>query len=187
MKICAYFTSEAYFKAAQRMRLSAVELGLDVDIRKLQDLGTWEKNVAQKPAFAIKMLEEHGQDIILVDTDAYFHARPDALIAPEFAAEVALFVAGNGKPSSGTMYFRNGRKSRLFLRAWEQSIENHPEPEVGADVPPREYTSLASLVKKPLLVPIHILGPEYFWVERSMRQSYPGCKPVIEHFMVSKE
>lgn len=190
MIVCSFFTSEAYEKSAYRMRDSALQFHLKVDLRLMPDQGSWAKNVAMKPLFAKKMLEEHNEDILLLDTDAVFRAAPTELLGPDgggpaFQEDVALFFAGNGLPSSGTMWFRKSRKSVLFLNAWHRTIENTPQPEDPARPP--EFEALVMVTRKPRVAPIHALGPEYFWVERKMRSSYPSAKPVIEHFMVSKD
>ncbi len=180
MIIAAFYTNEMYEKEATRMRISAGQFSLQCDVRKVPDQGSWEKNVSLKPRFVKAVLDLYkGQDILLVDTDAVFHQAPTELQNPQFTEDVALFFAGNGKPSSGTMWFRNTRKARLFLETWHTINENRG----GAE----EFLSLVEVTTKPRIVPVYHLGPEYFWVERTMRQSYPKAKPVIEHFMVSKE
>src|SRR5262245_45620315 len=165
------------------MKLSAEDYGLKVDLRLLADQGSWEKNVCMKPAFALQMLDFHkGEDVVLVDTDAVFRSAPEKLTKPTFTEDVAIFFAGNGHPSSGTMWFRNTFRARAFLRQWARLIAEHS----GEGVLSVEYETLITATTKPRIVPIHHLGPEYFWVERNMRQSYPGAVPVIEHFMISK-
>lgn len=184
MIVCAFYTDDAYWRSAQRMRASAEEHGLTVDIHRIVDQGSWEKNVAMKPAFAAQMLGAHpGQDILLVDTDAVFRRSPDALLKPEFPEPVALFFAGNGRPSSGTIFLRSTKSAMTFLKIWDKLIRETPD-QPGR---PAEFEALVRITTKPRVVSIKHLGPEYFWVDRIMRQQYPGAEPVIEHFMVSKE
>lgn len=184
MIIGSFYTNETYAKEAERMRISAGQFSLQVDVRAVPDQGSWWANVSLKPQFALRMMDAHkGQDLLLLDTDAIFWKAPTELLHPQFPEDVALFIAANNKPSSGTMFFRNNSKSRIFLRAWDKLIKDLAED--GVDN--REYEALVKMTAKPRVTPIHILGPEYFWVERIMRRKYPSADPVIEHFMISKE
>lgn len=184
MIVCGFYTNDVYKSHALRMKVSAEQFGLEVDLQQLPDQGSWNKNTCMKPKFAKQMLDKHlGETVLLVDTDAVFRSAPERLLRPLFHEDVALFFAGNGHPSSGTMFFRNTSRARIFCNFWQTVIENHKDdPSENL-----EYETLVQVTTKPRVVPIHHLGPEYFWVERQMRPSYPGAIPVIEHFMISKE
>lgn len=180
MIVAAFHTNDVYEKEATRLRVSAEQFGLVCDIRKVPDQGSWDKNVSLKPRFVKAMLNLYkAESILLLDTDAIFHQAPAALLKPTFEEDVALFFSESGAPSSGTMFFKNTRKAKLFCDTWRQINDNRGGEE--------EYLSLVEVTRKPLIAPIFRLGPEYFWVERTMRAVHKNAKPVIEHFMVSKE
>jgi hypothetical protein len=174
MIVVASFTSDAGSDMSKRMRISAREVGLQVDVHRLPEAGSFEKNGAMKPHFAKQMLDVHGQDIVVVDVDAIFRSSPERFLKPDFAEDVALFFGGNGKPSADTLFLKNTRKARSFLSQWARIIEVRGGSE--------SFGSLVAVTTKPRLVPIYHLGPEYCWVERVMRPHYPGAKPVIEFY-----
>jgi hypothetical protein len=176
MIVCSYFCDEAFFPCSQRMRASASELGLEIDVRRLPDQGSWEGNAALLPTFSRQMLDIHvGVDLLIIDPDAVFRTAPQRLLKPDFEEDVALFFAGTGKPHPGTLFLKNTRKARMFLNQWNKINETRG----GLDC----YGALVAVTTKPLLVQVCHLGPEYYWVDRVMRPSYPGIYPVVEYFM----
>lgn len=133
VKIISYFT-ESYRIFADRLMFSLMGLDLDYCIERVQDLGSWEKNVLYKPTFILKKFDEFGS-VLYVDADAVFERYPSLL--NELDCDVAVHQLDH-RPSSrprkrplpsqtilsGTVFFGKGGKD--IIKRWIRKCKGSP-------------------------------------------------------------
>ena len=109
--VCAYYTiGTPYEKEVKNLEESCNKLNLEVCIRGLKPLGSWDKNTGLKPLFILWALDTfRGKNVLYVDADAVIRRYPNA--AQGFPGDVAVHYRrhndGRIQLLSSTIIFTN--------------------------------------------------------------------------------
>lgn len=172
MKLVTFSTGAKYDGFAKALLASAAAVGLEGKCYSMPDCGGWGPNVNQKPEVLLAAFEELKDDLLYVDADALIVEYPALLKGCD--RDVAAFFTDHERPTGGTLYFRNTPKSMEILKAWRKEIKGAPE---SAD----DFINLAEACRRCGVKPMH-LPPAYCWHQASMRERFPGARPVVIHF-----
>jgi hypothetical protein len=187
--IVGYYTiSTPYEDEAKKLIASCNKIGIQHDIKGVQNLGSWQSNTRYKANFMLDMLTKHpDKRLLYVDCDAVIHSLP--VLFKNYSADVAVrFQDFNWRKNeclSGTIYMENNLKTRRLCELWAK--ENVSE---GANAKTFEQWNLAKAIEqmgKTDGLVCKNLPPEYTFIFDSMRKMYPGAVPVIEHFQASRK
>lgn len=171
----SYFTNSLYERFSTPLRESLERLGLKCDIEASHDLGTPTANKNHKPAFILKKLEEHGEDVVWLDVDSRAWTSPEILLqSPD--CDLAGCFWHEWFCYGGTLYFRNSRPSRELLDLWKAETLEHPQ---FAD----DQNLTHVLLRKPPVRVLHLPGT-YRWIKRLNPGLEPSVHAVIEHYEV---
>ncbi len=126
--IVSYFTENSpYEKEAEDLIASCKKFGLEYQIEKIPDQGSWSKNVCFKPDFLLACLEKYNRPLIWTDIDSFFFQNPQILL--DCKADVALRINdtvaadSNQKILANTMYIGNTAPSKKLLNFWKKECE----------------------------------------------------------------
>jgi uncharacterized Rossmann fold enzyme len=187
--IVGYYTiSTPYEDEAKKLIASCNKIGIQHDIKGVQNLGSWQSNTRYKAKFMLDMLLKHpDKRLLYVDCDAVIHSLP--VLFKNYSADVAVrFQDFNWRKNeclSGTIYMENNLKTRRLCELWAK--ENISE---GVNAKTFEQWNLAKAIEqmgKTDGLVCKNLPPEYTFIFDSMRKIYPGAVPVIEHFQASRK
>lgn len=173
--VCTYWTDARYHVAAKAMLFSAEVFGFRAIGYERPDLGSWTKNVNQKPDVIAEAIGKHpGESILYVDADARFVGVPDLVTGTH--RNLAAYFRAPGSPCGGTLLFRDGEESRRVLSDWAERIAARPD--LADD---RVHLRDAFVGHR-----VFILPPSYCWHEKTMRPRFPTATPVISHDCIGK-
>jgi len=123
-----YYTDH-YQKEADQFAASLDLLGIPYDLDRVDDRGTWLKNVQQKPEVILRFMTNHP------DVPAFFYNDVDAIVlqSPDLFVQIAddgfdiaFHLLGGTELLSGTLFFANNDKTRDLVRRWVELICLHP-------------------------------------------------------------
>jgi len=158
--ITAYYTSDSiYSEHADRLKRSLVDLKLQYHIRKIDTLGSWQKNTQYKPTFLLDMLIKFpGHNIVYVDIDAEFKQYPVLFDSLTDCKQIAAHQLNHRchtkreRPNellSGTLFLPNTSNVHTIIKQWIEQCKSNPtewdqrvlEKVVGSDYYflPEEY------------------------------------------------
>jgi hypothetical protein len=173
--VISFYTGPTYKVGAEAMAASAERVGLRVKLYARPDLGSWWKNCNQKCQVVKEALQEFGGEPVLYqDADTRFVAYPRELDGLD--SDFAAYFLVPGIPSGGTLWF-NGRRAIPIVDAWVNRVSVRPEHEDDSQ-------NFRDALRSVLGLRIQHLPPAYNWHEASMRRSFPGATPVIEHLFL---
>lgn len=125
------FYTEDYAEPALKLQSKLRALGRPNRIQKVSDTGSWKQNIRRKPTIILEMMTEARQydSIVWLDADAIL--RKDPVLFDSITEDVGLYFyerekAGDREPLAGTMFFRNSKKVRLFLKSWASKVAKTP-------------------------------------------------------------
>lgn len=192
--VCVYATQDTpYVQVAESTIIpSLVALDIPYMFLKVPNLGTWKKNTAYKPTFALGLLEAYpDKNIVLLDADCRVNSYPELFNnIPEqynIAAHILDWKTWYNRPEattkeflSGTLFIRNSERSKFLLHQWELNCakDNIWEQQVLAKV----------LIENKEV--IYALPLEYCYINSLPDGQAPNVKvdnPVITHFQASRE
>jgi hypothetical protein len=132
----SYYTKDTgYEKEVVRFRDSIWKHFLRNEIKAIDDLGTWIQNVQYKANFLKEMLLKHpGRPVVWVDCDAEIKSDPILFnnIRESFACHFrkrthrTQYIDEQGELLSGTLYFKNNKKSLKLINLWIEENERAP-------------------------------------------------------------
>lgn len=181
--ITSYYTQDTYYEdvAKQYIIKSCLALNLPHYVKKVPNLGDWQKNTHYKADFIYEMLTTSQKDIIFVDCDAKFLAYP--AIFDVLECDLAAYIwkrslrAQNDRLEllSGTMYFANNLEVKEFVLKWrnELSKTKNWEQKVLFEVLKKEGRSLKFVE----------LPPQYCKIY-DLHDKVPN--PIVEHYQKSR-
>lgn len=130
--------TEPYVSRTKRLTSSCERLEIDCEIYKLDDTGTWIRNVAMKGPFLHEVMKRQECPLLWIDADGYLVERPELLLNTE--ADFAIHATDRGKRSwkpigrdaqhlpdswpdtrwflSGTMFFNYTKGALALLEQW---------------------------------------------------------------------
>jgi len=160
-------------------------------IEKVENRGSWIKNVAYKPQCIGNAFEQYpGQDIVFLDADAEVQQFPYLFndIPPEFdlACHYLDWDSWYGQKSnvkellSGTLFLRNNEKTKKLVEEWYTLATSSFE---------WEQKILAKILEKNPTISIYQLPLSYCYIKTLPNGEEPLVKienPVILHHQVSR-
>lgn len=191
MIFVAYYTPGRYEEYLPACVASLARWGLQYDVERVADLGSWQANTHFKAEFLDRKLREHrGEPLVYLDVDAVVEAKPT--LFESILADVGVYYHGPcpGKTPgvdewrlfNGTIYLRNNWISGEIVRAWRDENRWSPLTTDQENLDRAIRSRLAA--RKPIQV--QRLPAGYCWVEEVMRGVYPEEPVVIRHFMESR-
>ncbi len=175
MKLISFYTKDTiYEKEVEDLKHSCEALSIDHYIEERKDLGTWEKNCAQKPLFIYECLKKFKRPLLWVDADGIVLKKPSIdLKLCDFGLYFNNFRTRHAR--SATIYIRPTESAKQFLLLWYETLQKkshlHDQP-VMIDLLRKEKIKVAKL-------PI-----EYMQIFD--RDKVPLEKTVILHFQASR-
>jgi hypothetical protein len=178
---CCFHTDERYERMAYRLVESGKAFGLEVRSYGFPKQESWRANVALKHWAILKTMGDCPKDDVLyIDADAELVANPIVDWDTESTQLAAYFDAGpTGKivPCGGTLWFKNSPLMRAFVKHWGNLCVSDLDSDDA-------WVHLASLCQELSPEMMHHLPPAWSWYEKTMRERFPGTKPIINHFCV---
>ena len=131
--IVSFYTPE-YKVEAEKLISSMKTFDISYVVYPIPSEGTWQKNTHMKPKILEQAFKEIDNDILYVDADATFHAKPNIFpIKCDFAAH--LMAKKHWHQSikirqfslmSGTVYFPNTAKALEVIIVWKEICKARP-------------------------------------------------------------
>lgn len=128
MKVIAFYTPN-YESVVEVLSASAQKHGIDLELTRYEDRGTWEENCGIKPEFIYEMMNEHQCDLFYVDADAEFLSAPDF---SEFEGEHRLSVGceqihpPKWEILTGAMFIPYNDMTLAIVKGWMRHCQNNP-------------------------------------------------------------
>jgi hypothetical protein len=181
--ISFYTACTPYEEEAARLAASLLRHSVRHHVEALPNLGDWQLNTMQKPAFIQKMLRDFPDHRLLwLDADAEITGPLDwfGSVGEKIALyiEPDTFLQSPNRVLSGTIYLQPCDEITALADAWRELADRFPDR--------WDQASLAhALAMYPGLAVRH-LPAEFCWIEDKHRPRYPGAKPVIIHHQASR-
>lgn len=207
--VAFYTPTGSYPEEADLLRASLDAVGMEHDIRRVDDLGDWYANTAEKPRFIRRMREEHPGPLLYVDVDAFVHEDCSMYFdqmargSTDFAAH---WYAGPAKGSdrsqvcgcikggqctkphrllSGTLFFGDTDGARRLLDTW--IAQNRFWRERGVEDGGGQKNLWWTVTRMRDQLNTKRLPGRFTWAF-DREWAYPdGEYPVIEHLIASRE
>ena len=175
--VVSYFTlGTAYEERAKNLRDSLERLGIPYDIEGIHNLGSWEKNCANKGSFILEKMKQHpSKNIVWIDADA--EVKQDPKIFERIKQHVAVHYKDHKELLSGTVFFRNTQQSRGIVAQWRDLCRQSPKKWDQKVL--EQVLSLHRFVLK-----VKKLPPSYCQIFDTMKHH---GDPVIEHYQESRK
>jgi hypothetical protein len=120
MKIVAYYTSNTPYEQ-EALAFEDSFRGQNYHIFKVDNLGQWELNCAQKPTIIKKALELFKEDILYLDIDARLVSSLPPIPSPNkigICMWNPIWKSNTPELLSGTIYFPNNSDSLTLVNDW---------------------------------------------------------------------
>lgn len=173
----SFYTPGLYEQKAKDLILSLHRMGLDYEVDRVEDLGSWQSNTIFKAEFIKRKMEQNPtRNIVWLDADAVIRQYPHLFweIEGDFAAN---YFRG-WQLSSGTVFFKGNRRAKLLVNAWIKENKKNPEiwdqQNLQTVVEQRERSQHLSVTRLPA---------EYYLTDMVRGAS----DPVIEHTQASRQ
>jgi len=178
MKVVAFVTSPEYAKLAEGLEASCEKWEIPFTLYECDHKPTWAENVNYKPEIVRQALESsNGDPVLYVDADAYLYAYPELLRNPD--QDFAAYYQSPKQPCGGSLWFRPSKRMKAVVDLWCRLVEERPN---HAD----DWVNLRDALDSDRYLPKLHLPPAYNWHPATMRQRFPGAKPVIVHGCVGQ-
>ena len=119
-----YTKNTPYQQEVNYLKISAASFGIDLIVKEVSNLGSWELNCGQKSTIIREALEENTRfNILYVDADAIFCSYPK--LFDTLTADIAYYLRGT-ELLSGTLFFKNCPEVRQLVRDWEEAQFDSP-------------------------------------------------------------
>jgi len=179
-----YTASTGYENEVKNLIDSLISLKLDYEITPIKSLGSWRANSNYCAQHIRDMLIKHpDRDILRVDADAVFQARPVLFEQDDFNADIAACVYDFWyRPNEflgGTLFFRNTEYVKELVNHWVTvACKSARNTERNGDLLQEilQYIEFRN-------INFESLPPSYCKIFDRMKDGNP---PVIEHFQASR-
>ena len=180
MIVVSFYTNDVYMRYAAGLKKSCESFGMPCEIDQLADLGGWQKNVLQKPAFVRRKMEAHpGEDILWLDADCIVRSMPELLAG--LSCDVAAYSARYpGDVWGSTVLFKATDLAKEVVSNWEARVKQKPDWQDNLSL----KFAIAIDTPAATLVPLPL---SYTWTEWLMRSWDMKAKAVIEHLGVESK
>jgi len=193
--ISTFYTKDSPYSEAvlEYLQMSLLHLPCAIHLinNEIEDLGSWYRNVAEKPRVVLQMLEENPKEcLVFLDADCtvnkypyLFHEIPDEY---DLAFHTLNWNTWYGYTAlnpvtellTGTMFFRPNDKVKQLCVDWYEEAKRTSEWE----------QKVLERVIKHHDVKVYPLPIEYCYMATRPRGEAPlvKCDPVITHYQVSR-
>lgn len=185
----SYYTREPYRAYATKKLIPSIhKFGLECDVEELEPYGDWLRDTHAKPGFILRKMEEHpDRDIIWIDADCELLKFPELLLdIPAECLMACHFSRLNPTERreliNTVIFCRRGIYTKAVVTQWLAENAVHPverRDQVNLENVVLDVTARTFSMKRDW---IYDLPPEYAWIDYAFSASYPGVKPVINHF-----
>lgn len=177
------FYTEDYTKCATNLMSSLKEFKLPHEVKKVPDLGSWQRNTQYKPKFLWEKLTRNaGRPIVWVDADAQINDNPilfDTITEDVGVCRVRRPGAETYEILSGTLYFKNTAPSQKLVDAWIETCAENLEH--------WDQTCLGLALERVTPLTVRWLPVSYCYIYDTHKEQFPDVAPVIEHFQYSRQ
>ena len=179
--IASYYTKDTdYEKQIQHLKITLRRFNLESDIRGIDDLGDWYKNTYYKSQFVLETLKRHpNRSVVFVDADAIFRQSP--ILFNDFDCDFAYHFYNRKELLGGTLYFGNGKGSRLVAKKWVEIDGLHKT----THMPQKNLQVLFNAIKNE--IKWKELPLSYCMIFDCHQRYRENIHPVIEHFQLSRK
>lgn len=177
MQIVSYYTPTYRDTAHRYLIPSCKSLGLDLDVREVDCLGSWDSNTRYKAEFLRRMREAYIGPIVWLDADAEVVKQPIAFdVLDDY--DVAFHRFAGRELLSGTLWLGDTDYARALLDKWCKRCEQKPSQ--------WDQKSLDDAVGRVHGLAVHELPAEYCFIFDLSRRLHPNADPVIVHHQASR-
>jgi hypothetical protein len=174
MRVISFYTDDKERLLAERMRTSALRVGLNVHLYALtaEDTAGWANVDHLKPLWISRAMTEFKTDIMWAGPDIQFHDHPTEVFRMPGAPDMAACVEGKRFLHGSLMWFRNSAGARHILGVWNEENRNSPRESDA-------HNCWTAIMREKLWPRIHRLPPSYAWEGMASQRRFPGAKPVV--------
>lgn len=179
MKLISFYTKNTiYEKEVEDLLSSCRALEIDHYVEERDDLGSWERNCAQKPIFILECINKFNEPVLWVDSDAILLQKPSLQL---HQYDLALYFNNPTHARSATIFFNATREARKFLTLWHKELLKK-----NSKVDTQDQPVMNELIQEKKIPNLKIgeLPLEYMHIFD--RDSIPLEKTVILHFQASR-
>lgn len=191
IKAISYFSQDEYAAQAANLRMSCIKWSVEHEIVPKPPFQSWKHGVRHKPQFILDtmlaMAHTAFDGFLWLDADATIERKLplDQLDGVQLGA--SYFQWSKGHPVellTGTMYFSNEEKTRIFVEEWVRNtalVPFHQET-------PEQTGLLATLARGwGAQILFKDLGPEWTYIDDTMvKAMYPKANPIVKHHQFSR-
>lgn len=194
VKVCAFFTNDAYRREADQLLDSLDRFSLYYSIHRIDGRDGWTEAVLHKPRFILDSLRDTDADAILyTDADSELLQKPDWSIFKDADVSWHQFRSSPihaEENLTGTMFFRNTPDVRLFVEEWAKETEL---PAYRNHFTPEQQSLRVTFTLKPSAGDLWArrlrfvsMPPEWCWFD-TCREIYGEKNPIILHRQASRK
>jgi len=165
-------------------------------VKRIKNLGSWADNTCQKPAIILEALNKYPKhNIVWIDTDAKIKDYPlflgilNLYDNCDIAVHYLNWFSHYGRPSDkgktelvdGTIYIRNNKKMREFIKEWKQN---------STDKNINHQKVLEKMLEKRKDIKVYNLPREYCYITTTSSGKKPAIplkEPIICHYQASRK
>jgi hypothetical protein len=124
VKVVSFYT-DFYAEPAAQLKADLEAIGVALDIRRVEDRGSWRLNVCYKPQFIADMLRELDDDLLFLDADTRVQGEIEFPADCDIALRYSAYSRqGKREPLCGALFLRNTEKVRAFADAWAEAMKD---------------------------------------------------------------
>ena len=184
-KIVSWFTPD-YAASNTRLVSSLEQFGYRNHVEyQVEPVGNWAANVMLKPQIIRRAFQEHGCDLVYLDSDAVVRAAL-TIFDNWTDDDLGAHFRGGTELLGGTLYLAANQRTRDFCEAVAAvmlaSVANWSTEKARTSW---QVTAQSLLPQHPDLK-VRRLPPEYTCILDTMRRQHPGIKPIVEHMQQSR-
>jgi hypothetical protein len=177
-KVFSFVTKDTpYENEIEGFVQSCKDVGIEsVKVIKVENLGSWVKNVNWKPKVCLHMFDTYDNPLVYVDIDARFKKYPLFFEDEKLNSfDIGVHYKQGRELLSGTIYLSHTDTTRSVLLDWINEATSSPEE--------WDQRTLQKVLSKRADVKVQGLPAEYTRIFDLMREVK---EPVIEHFQKSR-
>jgi hypothetical protein len=162
---------------------SCDELGIELEVEGVPDLGSWQRNCARKPQFIRDKLLEKKRPIFWVDADAVFRKQPDfsSFMDSDFSLREIPGKDKRLKYRAGSIFINYTSGGIVFADAWATLCQNKIDS--GIELSFIDQITIYDLIEKGIEAKFLDLPSSYCKV---FDEEIDSTDLVVEHFQASR-
>jgi len=125
--ICFYTGNTPYQQEIIHLQKSCSYFNIPLEIESLKSKGSWEKNVAMKPAFILEKLKKSKGPLLWVDADGVFLQKPNFSLFKDVDFSVRFMQIFQGDPNfainAATIFVNQTKEAYNLVESWSLCCE----------------------------------------------------------------